>query len=93
MDIEEFRRAGHEVVDWIAGYLAHPERYPVLSRVKPGDVTAQLPRTPPVAPEPIETILDDFRNVIVPGITHWNHPSFFAYFANTGSCPGISARC
>lgn len=89
IDPEAFRRYGHEVIDWIAGYLAEPERYAVLSRVRPGEIAAQLPAHPPAGPEPMERILADFERIILPGITHWNHPGFFAYFAISGSAPGI----
>jgi len=88
-DLDEFRRAGHRIVDWIADYRAHPECYPVLSRCRPGEVRAQLPRAAPSEAESIECILNDFERLILPGITHWNHPAFFAYFAITGSGPGI----
>lgn len=89
MDPAEFRRLGHQVVDWIADYLAHPERYPVLSQVAPGDVKAALPQTPPTEGEAMDDILADFERIILPGITHWNHPNFYAYFAVSGSAPGI----
>ena len=89
MDLDEFRRAGHRIVDWIADYRAHPECYPVLSRCRPGEIRAQLPRAAPSEAESIECILNDFERLILPGITHWNHPAFFAYFAITGSGPGI----
>ena len=89
MDLDEFRRAGHRIVDWIADYRAHPECYPVLSRCRPGEVRAQLPRAAPSEAKSIECILNDFERLILPGITHWNHPAFFAYFAITGSGPGI----
>jgi aromatic-L-amino-acid/L-tryptophan decarboxylase len=89
---EEFRRFGHELVDWIAEYLAHPERYPVLSRVRPGDIAAALPPEAPDEGEPFDAIMRDFERVIVPGLTHWNHPGFFAYFAITASEPGILAE-
>ncbi|HEV8673924.1 MAG TPA: pyridoxal-dependent decarboxylase [Methylomirabilota bacterium] len=88
-DAETFRRYGRAVVDWIADYLAHPERYPVLARVKPGDVRGALPAAAPEAPEPLDVILGDVERLIVPGLTHWNHPGFFAYFAISGSVPGI----
>ena len=90
--LAEFRQQGHEMVDWIADYLAHPERYPVLSTVQPGDIKAQLPSAPPVQPETMADIWQDFQQIILPGITHWNHPGFMAYFANTGSPPGILAE-
>lgn len=86
---EEFRRYAHAVVDWMADYLASSGTYPVLPPIRPGDVAARLPTAAPEMPEPMEVILNDFREVIVPGMTHWNHPSFFAYFAITGSAPGI----
>lgn len=89
MDLDEFRRYGHEIVDWIADYLAHPERYPVLSRSRPGEVAAQLPQQPPEDGESMTAILADFERLIVPGITHWNHPGFHAYFSVSGSGPGI----
>ena len=89
MDPEEFRRHGHRVVDWIAGFLAHPERHPVLSRAAPGDVRRALPSSAPAQGEPFDRIFGDFERIIVPGLTHWNHPGFFAYFAISGSGPGI----
>jgi len=89
MDVESFRRDGHQLIDWIADYLAHPERYPVLAQVEPGEVKARLPKEPPERPEPMEAVLQDVEKIIAPGLTHWNHPGFFAYFGITGSGPGI----
>jgi aromatic-L-amino-acid decarboxylase len=89
LDPEEFRRHGHRVVDWIAEYLRNPERFPVLARVGPGDVRGALPPAAPEVPEPLDAILRDFEAIVVPGVTHWNHPAFFAYFAISGSAPGI----
>ena len=89
MSADDFRRYGHQVVDWIADYLSHPERYPVLSQNQPGDVKAALPTAAPERGEAMEALLADLDRVIVPGVTHWNHPCFFAYFATTGSAPGI----
>src|SRR2546423_2777439 len=89
MSAEEFRRYGHQLIDWVADYLSHPERYPVLSQNQPGDVKRALPTAPPAAGEGFDRILEDLDRVIVPGMTHWNHPAFFAYFSNTGSGPGI----
>ncbi len=86
---EMFRAYGRRVIDWITDYLADPERFPVLARVKPGDVRQALPSEAPDAPEPLHRVLADFERVILPGITHWNHPGFFAYFAISGSAPGI----
>ena len=89
MSPDEFRRMGHTVVDWLADYLQNPQRYPVLSQVKPGEVTDQLAPSGPNQGEAMEAILRDFEQVIVPGLTHWNSPGFMAYFANTASGPGI----
>lgn len=86
---EEFRAAAHAAVDWIADYLEHPERSPVKSRVAPGDVRTSLPAAPPQSGEPLADMMSDFERLIMPGITNWNHPSFFAYFANSASYPGI----
>ena len=83
MNAEAFRRHGHELVDWIADYLEHSDRYPVLARVKPGEIAAALPAHAPEDPEPFDAIMADFERVLVPGLTHWNHPRFFAYFAIT----------
>jgi len=91
MNADEFRKGGHELVDWIADYLEHSDRYPVLSRVQPRDIVNALPRDAPEDPEPFADILRDFERVIVPGLTHWNHPGFMAYFAITGSAPGVLA--
>ena len=89
MDPEAFRRYGYQVVDWIATYMRDAEHYPVLSQVAPGQVRAALPAAPPRAPESMDRILQDFERVVLPGITHWNHPAFFAYFSISSSGPGI----
>ena len=89
MSTEEFRRFGHEIVDWIANYFERIEELPVLAQIEPGDLKAQLPSTPPTQGEPMEAILSDVDRLIVPALTHWNHPSFFAYFATSTSAPGI----
>jgi len=91
-DPEEFRRAAHRLVDWIADYLARPDRYPVLSRVRPGEISAALPSEAPAEGEPLDLIVGDFERILLPGITHWNHPGFFAYFAITGSAAGVLAE-
>src|SRR5438034_2118728 len=92
MHSNEFRRSGHLLVEWIADYLDHSDRYPVLSRVQPGEITAALPDAAPEDPEPFDAIMADFERVLVPGLTHWNHPGFLAYFAITGSAPGALAE-
>ena len=92
MDPEAFRREAHRLTDWIADYLADSARYPVLSRVTPGDIVRALPEEAPATGEPFERIFDDFERIILPGLTHWNHPGFFAYFSITGSAPGVLAE-
>jgi aromatic-L-amino-acid decarboxylase len=89
MDPEEFRRHAHAVVDWMADYFRDVEKYPVLARVQPGETAAKLPEHAPERPEPMDAILRDFDRTVMPGITHWNHPDFFAYFAISGSGPGV----
>ena len=91
MPPEEFRRAGHRLVDWVADYLEHSDRYPVLAQVAPGDVRRALPEQPPEGTVPLDVILEDFERSIVPGLTHWNSPNFFAYFAISASGPGVLA--
>src|SRR4051812_16134662 len=85
MTPDEFRRYGHQVIDWIADYHEQVERYPVLSQVPPGAVRAGLPSAPPERGEPFEAVLRDLDAVIMPGITHWQHPSFFGYFPANAS--------
>ena len=92
MDPADFRRHGHALVDWIAEYLAGAERYPVLPRVAPGDVCRALPAAAPEHGESFDAIFADFERVLVPALTHWNHPGFFGYFAITASEPGILAE-
>ena len=89
MDGDAFRRHGHAVIDWIADYLDGVGERPVLSPVAPGEIAGKLPTSPPQAPEPFDDALHDLDELILPGITHWNHPAFHAYFAITGSGPGI----
>ena len=91
MDSAEFRRHGHSLVEWIADYLEHADRYPVLSRVAPGDLTRALPAAAPEQPESFEAVFQDFERLIVPALTHWNHPGFFAYFATSASAPAVLA--
>jgi aromatic-L-amino-acid decarboxylase len=84
MTPDEFRQLGREMIDWVADYYQDIERYPVLSQVKPGEVRAALPPSPPQKGEAFDTILGDLEQLIMPGITHWQSPNFFAFFpANT----------
>ena len=84
MTPEEFRSAGHELIDWIADYRARVADLPVMARTAPGDVKARLPDSPPLAPEPFDDILSDLETIIVPGLSHWQHPRFFGYFPSNG---------
>jgi len=92
MDLEEFRRHGHVLVDWMTDYLAGVERLPVRARVRPGAIAAQLPAAPPADGEALERILADFERIVLPGMTHWQHPSFFAYFPANSSPPSVLAE-
>ena len=89
MTPDEFRRYGREVVDWIADYYERIESFPVLAQVAPGEVRAKLPSAPPEQGEPFEAVLGDLDEIVLPGITHWQHPSFFAYFPANASGPAI----
>jgi aromatic-L-amino-acid/L-tryptophan decarboxylase len=89
MTPEEFRTYGRQVVDWIADYYEQIESFPVLSQVAPGEIRAALPPDPPEQGEPFSNVLADLDRVILPGITHWQHPSFFAYFPANASGPAI----
>jgi aromatic-L-amino-acid/L-tryptophan decarboxylase len=86
---DQFRPAMHRVADLVADYLEHVGDYPVLPRVRPGDVRAGLAAVPPRDAEPLDLVLDDYKRLIEPNVTHWNHPGFMAYFGITGSGPGI----
>jgi len=89
-DAELFRREGHRMVEWIADYLDGGAReLPVLAQVEPGDVARRLPDAMPEQAEDPETVWQDFLEIILPGVTHWNHPGFMAYFGISGSGPGI----
>jgi aromatic-L-amino-acid decarboxylase len=87
-----FREDGAAALEWAASYLERVRDYPVLAQVEPGDIRRALPDAPPEAGEPFSAVLRDLDEVVLPGITHWQHPGFFAYFATTGSEPGILAE-
>ncbi len=87
-----FRRAIEGTAEWISQYFSHPESYPVLSQVEPGEICGAFPAEAPLEGRSFDEILADFQDKILPGITHWNHPSFYAYFAISGSYPGILAE-
>jgi aromatic-L-amino-acid decarboxylase len=89
---DEFRAAGHRMIDWVADYLGNIDDYDVLSRVQPGDIAKQFAAAPDESGRPYDELFADFQSKIVPGITHWNHPAFFAYFSITGSQAGILAE-
>jgi aromatic-L-amino-acid decarboxylase len=89
MTAEEFRRHGRAVVDWIADYWQRVESLPVLSKVQPGEIRAALPCSPPIDPEPFENVLRDVDSAILPGVTHWQSPNFYAFFPANASGPAI----
>jgi aromatic-L-amino-acid decarboxylase len=89
MTPDEFRRNGHAVVDWIADYYAKIESFPVLSKAKPGEIRASLPASAPAEGEEFSAMLADIDKLILPGITHWQSPNFYAYFPCNASGPAI----
>ncbi len=92
MTNEHFRKSAHEIVDWMADYMENVEQLPVKSQVEPGEIKAKLPSTPPQAGEEMDAIFNDFKKIIMPGITHWQHPSFHAYFPGNSSKPSVLAE-
>lgn len=92
MKPSEFRKHAHELVDWMASYMEHVESYPVKSSVGPGEIFAKLPDAPPLDPESFESFFNDFEKIIMPGITHWQSPNFFAYFPANSSPPSVLAE-
>jgi aromatic-L-amino-acid decarboxylase len=102
MKNEDFRRAGYQFVDWIADYFENVEKYPVVSRVEPGDIKKMIPAVPPARGEAMEAIFRDFENILMPGVTHWQHPGWFGYFPANNSpasvlgellTAGLGAQC
>ncbi len=89
MDPESFRKQAYAAIDWIVDYMQNVEDYPVLSQVKPGDIRKQLPDTAPEKGEDFEAMLKDVNDIVMPGITHWQSPNFFAYFPGNSSGPAI----
>ena len=92
MTPDEFRKHAHELVEWMAGYLENVEKYPVRSQVAPGDIFKQIPDKAPSDPQPFGQLMKDFDEIIMPGITHWQNPNFFAYFPANSSPPSILAE-
>jgi aromatic-L-amino-acid decarboxylase len=92
MTPEEFRKHAHELVDWMADYMENVEKYPVKSQVKPGEIFNRLPDNPPQNPESFNLLMKDFEEIIMPGMTHWQSPNFFAYFPANTSPPSILAE-
>ncbi len=89
LDLDDFRRNGHQLIDWIAAYLEGLESRPVRESVEPGDVRAKLPEAAPESPEPFEAMLADLDDIVVPGLAHWQHPGWFAYFPAMSSPAAI----
>lgn len=89
MSAEQFREEGKKVIDWIADYYENIEKYPVLSKVKPGEIKASLPENPPQTGESMEKMMQDVDEIIMPGITHWQSPNFYAFFPSNTSFPSI----
>jgi len=92
MTIEEFRKHAHDLVDWMTAYMENVENYPVKSSVKPGEIFKKIPGTPPSTGESFDDIMKDFEEIIMPGITHWQSPNFFAYFPANTSPPSVLAE-
>ncbi|MCK4923139.1 MAG: aspartate aminotransferase family protein, partial [Bacteroidales bacterium] len=89
MNNDEFRKHAHELVDWMADYLSEIDSFPVKSQLNPGEIISSLPTEPPLDSEPLENIMTDVNNIIMPGVTHWQSPNFYAYFPANSSYPSI----
>ncbi|MEL0090098.1 MAG: pyridoxal-dependent decarboxylase, partial [Rhodospirillales bacterium] len=92
MEIEEFRIKAHAMVDWMADYMSNVDQYPVRAQTTPGQIAAKLPEGPPASRESVDAIMADFERDILPGVTHWQHPRFFAYFPANSSPPSVLAE-
>ena len=89
MSADEFRRWGHAIVDWIAEYQDRVQTLPVLAQVAPGEIRSRLPANAPQTGEPFQKVFEDFEKLILPGVTHWQSPNFFAFFPSNTSGPSI----
>jgi len=89
MNSDEFRRFGHRLIDWIADYRATIAERPVMSQAQPGSVRAALPQAPPEQPESFDAVLSDLERIVMPGLSHWQHPSFFAYFPSNSDLSSV----
>lgn len=89
MTPEEFRKYGHQLIDWIADYRTHVAEFPVMARTAPGEIRAQLPASPPENPENFDAIFKDMDTIVMPGLSHWQHPRFFGYFPSNGSLASV----
>ncbi|MCD4665716.1 MAG: hypothetical protein K8R68_10650 [Bacteroidales bacterium] len=89
INADEFREHAHIFVDWMADYLENADKYPVKSKVKPGDIYKKIPDSPPSKSEEIDDVFRDFKELILPGITHWQSPNFFGYFPANSSYPSL----
>jgi aromatic-L-amino-acid decarboxylase len=92
MSPDEFRKHAHELVEWMASYMENVESYPVKSSVNPGEIFTKIPDSPPLQPEPFSDLMRDVKEIIMPGITHWQNPNFFAYFPANASPPSVLAE-
>ncbi|HSL43150.1 MAG TPA: pyridoxal-dependent decarboxylase, partial [Anaerolineales bacterium] len=89
MNPEEFRKIGHQLIDWIADYRTRMKELPVRSRVEPGSIRAQFPAAPPSQPESFDGIFQDLEQIILPGLSHWQYPNFFGYFPGNGELSSV----
>src|SRR5262245_27980953 len=89
MSPDEFRQLGHQLIDWVADYRAGVTQFPIMARTKPGEIRKQFPSAPPEAPEGFDGLFRDVEQLIVPGLTHWQHPAFFGYFPSNATLPSV----
>jgi aromatic-L-amino-acid decarboxylase len=89
MTPDEFRTIGHQLIDWIADYRSRAATFPVMARTAPGEIKAQLPSSPPMQPEGFEAVFRDLEQILVPGLSHWQHPRFFGYFPSNAALASV----